>query len=90
MRTATQDVEIRGCKIAAGDRRLLPYPSENFDEEASASRIGSRSGLRAFFAALLPRIEHIALDGDPSFIQTTVVGGLKTLPLRYAPTRCAA
>ncbi|MEP6875224.1 MAG: cytochrome P450 [Burkholderiales bacterium] len=115
MRTATQDVEIGGRKIAAGDRLLLSYPSANFDEavfdephrfkiDRSPNRhvafgfgvhacLGqnlSRMELRAFFAELLPRIGEIALDGEPSFIQTTLVGGLKSLPLRYAPARLAA
>ncbi len=32
-RTATRDVELRGCKIREGDRVVLHYTSANFDEE---------------------------------------------------------
>ncbi|MFQ5699328.1 MAG: cytochrome P450 [Myxococcota bacterium] len=32
-RTATRDLELRGCKIREGDRLLMLYPSANRDEE---------------------------------------------------------
>jgi cytochrome P450 len=32
-RTATEDVEIRGVEIGAGDRIVMWYPSANYDEE---------------------------------------------------------
>ena len=34
MRTATEDAEVRGRRIAKGDRLMLCYPSANRDEDA--------------------------------------------------------
>ena len=39
--------------------------------------------VRAFFSELLGRIEWIELDGEPSFVQSALVSGPKTLPVRY-------
>jgi len=39
--------------------------------------------LRAFLEELLPRLDHIELDGDPSYMTTTFVGGPKHMPIRY-------
>ena len=50
----------------------------------------ARASMRAFFSELLARTECLELDGEPSFISTNQVGGLKTLPVRYAPARMAA
>jgi hypothetical protein len=35
------------------------------------------------FKALLNRVEHIELAGEPTYMQSTFVGGLKSLPIRY-------
>ena len=37
-----------------------------------------------FFAELLPRLKHIELAGDPEWVQAIFVGGLKSMPVRYA------
>ncbi|MEI4508684.1 cytochrome P450 [Sphingopyxis sp. CCNWLW253] len=39
--------------------------------------------IRAFFAELLPRLKHVELAGEPSYIESVFVSGLKQLPLRY-------
>lgn len=39
--------------------------------------------IRAFFAELLPRLRHVELAGDPAYIESVFVSGLKQLPLRY-------
>jgi cytochrome P450 len=44
----------------------------------------ARMETRAFFAELLPRLESIDLAGQPEWIATTFVGGLKHLPIRYS------
>jgi cytochrome P450 len=44
----------------------------------------ARLETRALFAELLPRLEHIELAGPPASSATVFVGGLKTLPIRYA------
>jgi cytochrome P450 len=44
----------------------------------------ARLEIRALFAELLPRLDSIELAGTPTSSATTFVGGLKTLPVRYA------
>jgi cytochrome P450 len=44
----------------------------------------ARLETRAIFAELLRRLEHIELAGTPTSSATVFVGGLKTLPVRYA------
>ena len=46
----------------------------------------ARNELRRLFEHLLPRIESIELDGQPTTMKTTFVGGHKTLPIRYTLT----
>ena len=44
----------------------------------------ARMEVASFFTELLPRLESIELTGDPQFVATTFVGGLKHLPVRYS------
>lgn len=37
-----------------------------------------------FFQTLLPRLEHIELASEPEWVQANFVGGLKSMPVRYA------
>jgi hypothetical protein len=39
--------------------------------------------IRAIFRELVGRIEHIELDGDPTWIRANFVQGPKTIPVRY-------
>lgn len=43
----------------------------------------ARMETKAFYAALLPRLESIELAGPAERVATTFVGGLKHLPIRY-------
>ncbi|OBA78776.1 cytochrome [Mycobacterium sp. 1164966.3] len=43
----------------------------------------ARMEVHSFFSELLPRLKSIELTGDPQFVATTFVGGLKHLPVRY-------
>ena len=43
----------------------------------------ARMEMAAFFKALLRRVERIELAGEPRYTQSTFVGGLKSLPIRY-------
>ena len=108
MRTATDDAEVGGRTIKAGESVLLSYASANRDEavfdragEFDAGRdpnrhvafgfgihycLGAqlaRMETRALYAELVPRLADIELAGDPAWIQTLFVGGLKRLPIRY-------
>lgn len=44
----------------------------------------ARMEVKALLTELIPRLDHIELDGDPAFMKTLFVGGLKRLPVRYA------
>jgi cytochrome P450 len=44
----------------------------------------ARMEVNSFFTALLPGLKSIELAGDPQFVATTFVGGLKHLPVRYS------
>lgn len=46
----------------------------------------ARMEVSSFFAALLPRLASIELNGNPEHIATIFVGGLKHLPIRYTLT----
>ncbi len=44
----------------------------------------ARMEVRAIFRELLPRLDEIELDGDPSWIKAYFVQGPKKVPIRYA------
>lgn len=43
----------------------------------------ARLELQSFFRELLARVPEIALDGTPRYVQSSFVGGVKNLPVRY-------
>jgi cytochrome P450 len=43
----------------------------------------ARMEARALFHELLPRLKTVDFNGDPKWMQTVFVGGLKSLPLRF-------
>jgi cytochrome P450 len=43
----------------------------------------ARMEVNSFFTELLPRVKSLELRGEPQFVATTFVGGLKHLPVRY-------
>ena len=43
----------------------------------------ARMELKAFFSEFIPRLDTIQLDGEPQFMKTLFVGGLKRLPVAY-------
>jgi cytochrome P450 len=40
--------------------------------------------VEVFFQELLPRLSHIEMAADPEWVQALFVGGLKSMPVRYA------
>ncbi len=108
MRTATEDYEIRGTTVRAGQDVLLSYWSANRDEDVfpdpfrfdvgrtpnkhlafgfgihyCLGAMLARMELKTLFGALLPRIRHIELAGEPALSRSTFVSGHKRLPIRY-------
>ena len=43
----------------------------------------ARMEMAALYRELLGRVDHIELNGEPAYSQSTFVGGLKRLPIRY-------
>jgi cytochrome P450 len=108
VRTATDDFELRGKQISAGDNIALWFPAANRDAEVIAnpnqlditrdpkSHLAFGHGshmclgqhlavleVARFFRELLPRLEHIEMTQDPTWIHANFVGGLKSMPVSY-------
>ena len=108
MRSATEDCEISGQKIAKNDWLMLCYASANRDEAVfenpfsfNPDRKGNaqvafgygghvclgqhlaRMEMRILMEELLPRLASIELAGEPARVESTFVGGLKRLPIRF-------
>ncbi|WP_028935717.1 cytochrome P450 [Pseudonocardia spinosispora] len=43
----------------------------------------ARSELQIFWEELLPKLKSVELAGEPKYLQTNFVGGLKSLPIRF-------
>ena len=43
----------------------------------------ARMEMKSLFGALLPRLKHVELAGEPQLTRSTFVSGLKHLPIRY-------
>lgn len=39
--------------------------------------------MKALYRELLARVDRIELAGEPKYVHSTFVGGLKSLPIRY-------
>ena len=43
----------------------------------------ARMEMAALYREMLARVDHVELNGEPAYSQSTFVGGLKSLPIRY-------
>ena len=43
----------------------------------------ARMEMAALYREMLARVDHVELNGEPAYSQSTFVGGLKNLPIRY-------
>jgi cytochrome P450 len=110
VRTATQDVEIRGQKILEGQRVVMLYGSANRDEEIfgpdaeefDVTRnpnphiqfgfgehvcIGSalaRLEARVMFEELVPILASATLAGDVTRVRSTMVPGVRHMPVQFS------
>jgi cytochrome P450 len=108
MRTATEDYDLRGKTIKAGESVMLMYASGNRDEEVfdepfkfKADRrpnkhvafghgahhclghLLAKMEMRALYKKLLEKVQDIELVGEPAWVQSQFVSGLKTLPIKF-------
>ncbi|MEM9623138.1 MAG: cytochrome P450 [Pseudomonadota bacterium] len=65
------------------DRRDAKQLAFGFGAHVCLGQHLARMEISALFQELLKRVEHIELAGEPQYMQSTFVGGLKSLPIRY-------
>jgi len=107
-RTATQDVELGGQQIAAGDKVVIFYCSGNRDEtvfpdphrfDLTRPRTGhvgfggggvhfclgsgiAKAQLRALFREILANLPDMQVTGEPEYLYSDFINGIKRLPVR--------
>jgi cholest-4-en-3-one 26-monooxygenase len=108
-RNVTTDTEIRGQKIAAGEKVAIYYVSANRDEDVFEhpftfdirrepnEHVGfggggphhclganlARMEIRVLFEELARRVPKIAATGEPSYLRSNFIGGIKHLPVQF-------
>ncbi|MFZ9818400.1 MAG: cytochrome P450 [Ilumatobacteraceae bacterium] len=109
-RTATRDTEIRGQKIAAGEKVVMWYNSGNRDEEVfndpyrfdvsrdpHPAQIGFGAGgphfclganlarreIAVMFDEIRRRLPNLEITGEPAYLQSNFINGIKRLPARF-------
>ena len=109
-RTATRDTEIRGQKIAEGEKVVMWYNSGNRDEEVfadpyrfdvtrqpSPAQIGFGAGgphfclganlarreIAVMFDEIRRRLPNLEITGEPAYLQSNFINGIKRLPARF-------
>ena len=65
------------------DREDAAHIAFGFGAHVCLGQHLARLEIGALFRELFSRVEHIELAGEPRFVQSTFVGGLKSLPIRY-------
>ena len=108
MRTATEDYELRGKTIKAGESVMLMYASGNRDDEVfdepfkfkvdrrpnkhaafghgahhCLGHLLAKMEMKALYKTLLEKVGDIELTGEPAWVQSQFVSGLKTLPIKF-------
>lgn len=65
------------------DRKPNPHLSFGTGPHLCLGMYLARMEIAAFFRMLLPRLDEIELAGDPAFLQSAFVTGLKSLPIKF-------
>ncbi len=65
------------------DRKDAKQVAFGFGAHVCLGQHLARMEMSALYRELLGRVSHIELAGEPQYIQSTFVGGLKSLPIRY-------
>ena len=111
-RTATRDTEIRGTKIAEGDKVVMWYNSGNRDDDVYAdpyrfdinravnpAQIGFGAGgphfclganlarreIAVMFDEIRRRLPNLRVTGEPAYLQSNFINGIKRMPCRINP-----
>jgi len=65
------------------DRKDAKQIAFGFGSHVCLGQHLARMEMSILFEKLIKRLEHIELNGQPQYTQSTFVGGLKSLPIRY-------
>lgn len=65
------------------DRKEAKQLAFGFGAHVCLGQHLARMEISALFKELLARVDHIELADEPKYMQSTFVGGLKSLPIRY-------
>ena len=74
-------VDAESFDIARKPNRHLAF---GFGPHVCIGQFITKLELRILWAELLPRLGSVELAGEPKHVQTNFVGGLKSLPIRFA------
>ena len=66
------------------DRERNPYLSFGYGPHLCLGQHMAKLEMRALFSRMLPAISSLELSGQPCWLQSNFVGGLKSLPIRYS------
>jgi len=67
-------------KVERNDAKQLAF---GFGGHVCLGQHLARMEMSALFRELIKKVDHIELAGEPRYMQSTFVGGLKSLPIRY-------
>ncbi len=82
--SANRDEEIWDAPFEfRADRKDAKQLAFGFGAHVCLGQHLARMEMSAFYRALLNKVDHIELAGEPKYIHSTFVGGLKSLPVRY-------
>ena len=83
--SANRDEEVFAEPFAYRiDRRDGRHLAFGFGAHVCLGQHLARMEMAALYRALFARVKHIELAGEPLYTQSTFVGGLKSLPIRYS------
>ncbi len=66
------------------DRRPNAHLAFGFGGHVCLGMSLARMEIAAFFRELLPRLDRMELDGDPAWVATNFVQGMKRMPVRFS------
>ncbi|MCG3168947.1 MAG: Cytochrome P450-terp [Pseudomonadales bacterium] len=65
------------------DRKVEGHLAFGFGIHSCVGRQLALAEMDAFFGRLIPRLRHVEFAGDPKLIQSNIMSGYKSLPVRY-------
>lgn len=89
--SANRDEEVFGDSFSFRvDRNPNRHLGFGFGAHVCLGMVMAKLELQALFRELLSRVDSFELNGEPAWVQTSFVGGLKRLPVRVHMRRAVA